>query len=181
MCISLCIRLPPHPPACLPACLPALQLMAVLSESLVYCTQGQLRMQALSAWLCFVQLLAQHAPEVLERIAAQAAVVLLPVLEPADTQGNPPPPAAAPAAGAAGEAAAGGGAEAGGQEEVDQAAVQLAAQVLHSIVVEHRELVRAALQNMPPLPSLAVLKEVNAVLIQVGWCCCIKFALAGYV
>lgn len=45
--------------------------------------------------------------------------------------------------------------------------MQLAAQVLYSIVVQHRGLVRAALQNMPPLPSLAVLKEVNAVLIQV--------------
>jgi hypothetical protein len=43
-------------------------------------------MQALTAWLCFVQLLAQHAPQVLERIAAQAAVVLLPVLELAHTQ-----------------------------------------------------------------------------------------------
>jgi hypothetical protein len=64
----------------------SLQMMAVLSESLLYCTQGPLRMQALSAWLCFVQLLAKHAPHVLERIAAQAAVVLLPVLEPADTQ-----------------------------------------------------------------------------------------------
>jgi hypothetical protein len=61
-------------------------MMAVLSESLLYCTQGPLRMQALSAWLCFVQLLAKHAPHVLERIAAQAAVVLLPVLEPGDTQ-----------------------------------------------------------------------------------------------
>lgn len=45
--------------------------------------------------------------------------------------------------------------------------MQLAAQVLHAIVVQHRGLVRAALQNMPPLPSLAVLKDVNAVLIQV--------------
>lgn len=61
-------------------------MMAVLSESLMYCTHGPLRMQALSAWLCFVQLLAKHAPQVLERIAAQAAVVLLPVLEPVDTQ-----------------------------------------------------------------------------------------------
>lgn len=59
--------------------------MAVLSEALLYCTGGALRLQALSGWLCFVQLLAQHAPLVLERIAAQAAVVLLPVLEPADT------------------------------------------------------------------------------------------------
>lgn len=64
----------------------ALQMMAVLSESLLYCTHGPLRMQALSAWLSFVQLLARHAPQVLERIAAQAAVVLLPVLEPADSQ-----------------------------------------------------------------------------------------------
>jgi hypothetical protein len=62
------------------------QMMAVLSEALLYCTSGPLRMQALSAWLCFVQLLARHAPKVLERIAAQAAVVLLPVLEPADSQ-----------------------------------------------------------------------------------------------
>lgn len=61
-------------------------MMAVLSEALLYCTSGALRMQALSAWLCFVQLLARHAPKVLERIAAQAAVVLLPVLEPADSQ-----------------------------------------------------------------------------------------------
>lgn len=50
---------------------------------------------------------------------------------------------------------------------MDAAAVQLAAQVLHAIVVQHRSLVRAALRNMPPLPSLAVLKDVNAVLIQV--------------
>lgn len=62
------------------------QLMAVLSESLIYCTHGPPRLQALTAWLCFVQLLAKHAPQVLERVAAQAAVVLLPVLEPADTQ-----------------------------------------------------------------------------------------------
>jgi hypothetical protein len=39
-------------------------MMAVLSESLMYCTHGPLRMQALTAWLCFVQLLAQHAPQV---------------------------------------------------------------------------------------------------------------------
>lgn len=50
---------------------------------------------------------------------------------------------------------------------MDAAVVQLAAQVLHAIVVQHRSLVRAALRNMPPLPSLAVLKDVNAVLIQV--------------
>jgi hypothetical protein len=38
--------------------------MAVLSEALLYCKEGKLRMQALSAWLCFVQLLAQEAPQV---------------------------------------------------------------------------------------------------------------------
>jgi hypothetical protein len=54
------------------------------------------------------------------------------------------------------------------QVDLDDGAVQLAAQVLHAIVVQHRGLVRAALRNMPPLPSLAVLKEVNAVLIQVN-------------
>lgn len=64
-------------------------------------------------------------------------------------------------------ATAGRAAGSGDQQQVDTAAVQLAAQVLHAIVVQHRSLVRAALQNMPPLPSLAVLKEVNAVLIQV--------------
>jgi hypothetical protein len=53
------------------------------------------------------------------------------------------------------------------QADLDEGAVQLAAQVLHAIVVQHRGLVRAALRNMPPLPSLAVLKEVNAVLIEV--------------
>lgn len=135
--------------------------MAVLSESLMHCTQGPLQMQALSAWLRFVQLLAQHAPEVLERIAAQAAVVLLPVLEPVEAGRA----LASTARGAAGAGA--GGDQGGGQEGPEEAAVQLAAQVLHAIVVQHRKLVRSALQNMPPLPSLAVLKEVNAVLIQV--------------
>src|SRR5690242_5527250 len=62
-----------------------------------------------------------------------------------------------------------GGSSGDSQPAVDTAAVQLAAQVLHAIVVQHRSLVRAALRNMPPLPSLAVLKEVNSVLIQV--CC----------
>lgn len=59
------------------------------------------------------------------------------------------------------------------QEQDEAAAVQLAAQVLHAIVVQHRGLVRSALRNMPPLPSLYVLTEVNAVLIQVMWeACC---------
>jgi hypothetical protein len=64
-------------------------------------------------------------------------------------------------------AAAAAGSSGGQQAGVDAAIVQLAAQVLHAIVVQHRSLVRAALRNMPSLPSLAVLKEVNAVLIQV--------------
>lgn len=62
--------------------------------------------------------------------------------------------------------------ERGGGQKPDAAAVQLAAKVLHAIVVQHRQPVRAALQNMPPLPSLAVLKDVNAVLIQVWGVLC---------
>lgn len=68
---------------------------------------------------------------------------------------------------AQGNVVAAAGSSDGQQAGVDAAIVQLAAQVLHAIVVQHRSLVRAALRNMPPLPSLAVLKEVNAVLIQV--------------
>eukprot|EP00883_Tetradesmus_obliquus_P008640 jgi/Sobl393_1/19368/SZX76090.1 len=135
----------------------ALQMMAVLSEALLYCTDGPLRMQALSGWLVFVQLLAQHAPAVLQRVAAHAAVVLLPVLGLTSQEGSTTAAAGAAAAQAGGEAAAG---------EVDTAAVQLAADVLHEIVVKQRQHVRAALRNMPPLPSLDVLKEVNQVLAQ---------------
>lgn len=149
-------------PLLLPCCL--LQMMAVLSESLMYCTEGSLRMQALSAWLGFVQLLAAHAPAVLKRVAAQAAVVLLPVLELASQEGSAVLEAAhALAANEAGAGAA--GMQAAG--EVDAAAVKLAAEVLHEIVVRQRMHVCDALRNMPPLPSLDVLKEVNAVLAQV--------------
>jgi hypothetical protein len=119
-------------------------------------------MQALSGWLVFVQLLAAHAPAVLQRVAAHAAVVLLPVLELTSEQGSAVSAAAA-VAGATGKAV--NGESAAG--EVDTAAVQLAAEVLHEIVVKQRQHVRAALQNMPPLPSLDVLKEVNQVLAQV--------------
>jgi hypothetical protein len=63
------------------------------------------------------------------------------------------------------------------QADLDDGAVQVAAQVLHAIVVQHRGLVRAALRNMPPLPSLAVLKEVNAVLIQVRTTTCVCLLL----
>ncbi len=60
------------------------QIMAVLSEALR--THGAspchtLRLQALSGWCSFVRCLAAHAPQLLERVAAQASVVLLPVLE----------------------------------------------------------------------------------------------------
>ncbi|WIA34494.1 hypothetical protein OEZ86_012821 [Tetradesmus obliquus] len=137
----------------------ALQMMAVLSEALLYCTDGPLRMQALSGWLVFVQLLAQHAPAVLQRVAAHAAVVLLPVLGLTSQEGS-----TAAAAGTGTAAAQAGGEAAAG--EVDTAAVQLAADVLHEIVVKQRQHVRAALRNMPPLPSLDVLKEVNQVLAQ---------------
>jgi type IV secretory pathway VirJ component len=152
---------------CLPAhCLlcfyALLQMMAVLSEALLYCTEGTLRMQALSGWLVFVQLLAAHAPAVLQRVAAHAAVVLLPVLELTSEQGS-----AITAAGAAAATGKAAGSEAAAGE-VDTAAVQLAADVLHEIVVKQRQHVRAALRNMPPLPSLDVLKEVNQVLAQVG-------------
>eukprot|EP00775_Hariotina_reticulata_P013107 gene13107-13235_t len=136
----------------------AYQLMAVLSEALLYCKEGKLRMQALSAWMCFVQLLAQEAPQVLERVAAQSAVVLLPVLELAShTEGK----ASTSSAAAAGDVVA-----YGAPLEVDASAVQLAADVLHEIVVKQRHHVRPALQAMPPLPSLEVLQEVNAVLAQ---------------
>jgi len=50
--------------SCLHSCELSGQLMAVLSEALLYCKEGKLRMQALSAWLCFVQLLAEEAPQV---------------------------------------------------------------------------------------------------------------------
>jgi hypothetical protein len=135
-------------------------MMAVLSEALLYCTEGALRMQALSGWLVFVQLLAQHAPAVLQRVAAHAAVVLLPVLGLTSQDSST---AAAAAAGTV-KSVAGGAAAAG---EVDTAAVQLAADVLHEIVVKQRQHVRGALRNMPPLPSLDVLREVNQVLAQV--------------
>lgn len=127
--------------------------MAVLSEALLYCTKGEPLMQALSGWLSFVQLLAVHAPEVLQRVAAQAAVVLLPVLELA-SQGS--------------RDTAGGAESAAAVSAVDAAAVQLAASVLHEIVVKQRAAVRPALHDMPPLPSLDMLKEVNAVLAKVS-------------
>jgi type IV secretory pathway VirJ component len=138
-----------------------MQMMAVLSEALLYCTEGTLRMQALSGWLVFVQLLAAHAPAVLQRVAAHAAVVLLPVLELTSEQ------VGSTSAGTATAKAAEGAAAAAAAGEVDTAAVQLAAEVLHEIVVKQRQHVRAALRNMPPLPSLDVLKEVNQVLAQV--------------
>lgn len=135
--------------------------MAVLSEALLYCIKGDLLMQALAGWLSFTQLLAAHAPEVLQRVAAQAAVVLLPVLELASQGGTE---SAVTTEGPAAVSA------------VDAAAVQLAAAVLHEIVVKQRASVRPALRKMPPLPSLDMLKEVNAVLAQVCDCslqlCC---------
>lgn len=127
--------------------------MAVLSEALLYCTSGDLLMQALAGWLSFTQLLAAHAPEVLQRVAAQAAVVLLPVLELTNQ------PGAGSVVNAEGPAAV---------SAVDAAAVQLAAAVLLEIVVKQRVNVRPALRRMPPLPSLDMLKEVNAVLAQVS-------------
>lgn len=146
--------------------------MAVLSEALLHCTEGGLRLQALAAWLAFVQLLASHAPQVLERVAAQAAVVMLPVLELASTEAGP---AAEPGAASAG----GGAALAGGGG--DDAAVQAAAEVLREIVVRQRGVVRGALRGMPPLPSLAVLRDVNAVLAQVrAVLCCVAVHACTY-
>lgn len=55
--------------------------MAVLSEALLHCCSQDVQLQALSAWLVLVKGLAARAPQLLERVAAQAAVVLLPVLE----------------------------------------------------------------------------------------------------
>lgn len=122
--------------------------MAVLSEALLYCTSGVLLVQALSGWLSFIQLLAKWAPEVLQRVAAQAAVVLLPTLELTSSSSS-----------------GGAAAASAGQDD----AVQLAAAVLHEMVVRQRASVKPALKNMPPLPSLDNLKEVNAVLAQVCW------------
>jgi hypothetical protein len=98
-------------------------------------------------------------PQVLEHVAAQSAVVLLPVLELAS---RPEGKAAKSSTAAAADVLA-----YGASLEVDAAAVQLAADVLHEIVVKQRHHVRPALQAMPPLPSLEVLQEVNAVLAQV--------------
>jgi hypothetical protein len=145
-------------------------MMAVLSEALICCPGGEPLLQALSAWLCFVQLLAAHAPKVLESIAAQAAVVLLPVLEPANSRaeaGSMAAAAAAAAEGGAAAAAAAASAAAGQAAAQNAAAVELAAEVMQEMAVKHRVHVRAALKQMPPLPPLAVLKQVNAVLIEV--------------
>jgi len=122
--------------------------MAVLSEALLHCASPDVQLQALAAWLVLVRGLAARAPQLLERVAAQAAVVLLPVLE-------------AEAAAAAGAQQAGGsraGAGAG--------ALTLAAAVLGEMVVRQRHLVRRALQAMPPLPEVPALEEVNRVLAQ---------------
>jgi hypothetical protein len=135
--------------------------MAVLTEALLLCTDGPLLVQALAAWLAFVRLLAEHAPAVLGRIAAQAAVVLLPVLEPASSS--------CPDSSASFGSSSGSGSS-------SAAAVQLAADVLHEIVVKQRGAVRAALVSMPPLPPLEVLREVNSVLAQVGVYACMHAA-----
>ncbi|KIY93597.1 hypothetical protein MNEG_14365 [Monoraphidium neglectum] len=135
----------------------ALQIMAVLSEALMHCASAEAQLQALAAWLVLVRGLAARAPQLLERVAAQAAVVLLPVLE-----------AAAARAAARGEAAE-------GQHEQQQqqgdgrdgaAALSLAAAVLGEMVVRQRHLVRRALQAMPPLPEVPELEEINRVLAQ---------------
>lgn len=67
--------------------------MAVLSEALEHSPPGEPQLQALAAWLLLVRGLAARAPQLLERVAAQAAVVLLPVLVDASARG----PAGAPA------------------------------------------------------------------------------------
>jgi hypothetical protein len=63
--------------------------MALLSAALLHCGgSAEVELQALAAWLLFVRGLASAAPQLLERVAAQAAVALLPVLEAAAARGD---------------------------------------------------------------------------------------------
>lgn len=57
------------------------QVMAVLSEAVLHGHRGELKLQGLHAWLVFIRCLARRAPDLLQRVVVQAAVVLLPVLE----------------------------------------------------------------------------------------------------
>jgi hypothetical protein len=148
--------------------------MAVLSEALLHCASPDVQLQALAAWLVLVRGLAARAPQLLERVAAQAAVVLLPVLETeaaAAAAGNNPPAAAerrAAGGGTAAAAAAGVGQSGGrGGAGAGNGALTLAAAVLGEMVVRQRRLVRRALQAMPPLPEVPALEEVNRVLAEV--------------
>jgi hypothetical protein len=162
--------------------------MAVLSEALLHTAGGpEAQLQALAALLGLVRGLAAHAPQLLERVAAQAAVVLLPVLE------------AAAAAGLDGGGGGGGESErrgfGGGTNDLagDRGAgevtlwpvrppaaqptptaggeaLSLAAAVLGEMVVRQHRLVRRAIAAMPPLPELPQLASVNRVLAQVRGC-----------
>jgi serine/threonine-protein kinase ATR len=57
------------------------QIMAVLSDALLHLQQPALQLQALAGWHVFVRQLAGQGAGTLARVAAQAAVVLLPLLE----------------------------------------------------------------------------------------------------
>jgi hypothetical protein len=57
------------------------QIMAVLSDALLHLEAPELQLQALAGWHVFVKQLASRGSHMLQRVAAQAAVVLLPVLE----------------------------------------------------------------------------------------------------
>jgi hypothetical protein len=137
-----------------------LQLMGVLSEAVECAVHEQVQWQAVGVWLVLIQGLAASAPELLDRVAAQAAVVLLPLVE---RDGSNAEPAAAAVAGVrvSGE----------GGSVTSSDVLALAAHVLRELVVVHRPHVAHALKEMPPLPELPILKEVNAVLAEVCGLC----------
>ena len=139
-----------------------LQLLGVLSEAVECAVHEQVQWQAVGVWLVLIQGLAATAPELLDRVAAQAAVVLLPLVE---RDGSSAAAAAPAAAAVAGVRASG---EGGAVTSSDVLA--LAADVLRELVVVHRPHVAHALKEMPPLPELPILKEVNAVLAEVSVC-----------
>lgn len=163
-----------------------MQVMAVLSEALqVHGSSTSLQLQTLSALLTYVKALATHAPQLLERIAAQVAVVLLPVLECNAGESNDGQvsdvgkstlnqvPAGLIIEGAGGRRGTTRGSKTTGVQAngenvaVNEEALQMGVAVLHE-VIKQRKHVRKALQRMPPLPSVPALAEINTVLAQVS-------------
>lgn len=129
-----------------------LQLLALLKEATACSKAVALQRQAVVAWLVLVQHIAAKAPQLLNRVAAQAAATLLPVLQP-----RPLHPAIAAAAGSGSSSS-----------EADPGVQDLAARVLHELIVKQQKHVAGALSGIPPLPRLEGLKEVNALLDKVS-------------